>query len=363
MIEAYIYHTIYLILVTILTVIVTNRLRVHTIMEDRVSFKNTLPGYTVALLIALFIGFRPLSGIYFVDMWNYNSIYYALQYGKPFELDLNTDNIIFDNLFSWLGANLYEVTVVFVIISLCYFLFAYKAATLLFKNYAFLAFVVFLGAFSTFSYGTNGIKAGAAASFFLCALGYRDSWLKATVFLALSLGFHHSMIMPVAAFVIAWFIKNPKIYFSIWIIALLIAASHITFFQELFAGMADERGAGYLNDTEGDWGGKAGFRLDFVLYSALPVVIGYFAIFKYNLRSKKYYFLLNTYLLTNAIWMLCMYASFTNRIAYLSWLMYPFVTIYPFFYDEFIPEQTLRLKQVVWFQLSFTLFMNVIYYG
>ncbi len=363
MIEASIYSSIYLIIVTILTVIATNRLGSQIELTTIKSVRESYPGYALALFFALFIGFRPLSARSFVDMKNYDTVYYALLYGKPFELDINSENFIFDNLFSWLGANLYDITVFFVIIALCYFLFAYKAATLLFRNYAFLAFVVFLGAFSTFSYATNGIKAGAAASFFLCALGYRDNWLKAALFLLLSLGFHHSMIMPIVAFILAWFIKNPKYYFAVWVIAFLIAAAHITFFQELFAGMADEGGASYLNNTEGDWGGKSGFRFDFVLYSALPVVIGYLAIFKYQLRSRTYSFLLNIYLLTNAIWMLCMYAAFTNRIAYLSWLMYPVVTIYPFFCQEFMPEQTKRLKQVVWFQLLFTLFMEVIYYG
>ncbi len=31
---------------------------------------------------------------------------------------------------------------------------------------------------------------------------------------------------------------------------------------------------------------------------------------------------------------LCMYAGFTNRIAYLSWLIYPIVLIYPYLDDE-----------------------------
>ena len=142
-----------------------------------------------------------------------------------------------------------------------------------------------------------------------------------------------------------------------------MALAHITFFQEIFAGLSDEGGANYLNNTAENWGGKTGFRFDFVLYSSLPVYIGYITLFKYKLESKTYSFLLNVYLMANAIWMLCMYAAFTNRIAYLSWLMYPIVTIYPFLCPTFMPEQKKRLKQVVWFQLLFTLFMNIVYYG
>lgn len=362
MVQAYLYHTVYLIAVTILTMIVSYRYGRKSNLKEINDIGLNIQGYILPLVFALFIGLRPISGKYFTDMANYNGIYYALQYGKDFVFNPTADNFIFDNLLSWLGSQYYDIIVFFLIISLIYFLFAYLACSRLFGSNAFVAFVVFLGAFSTFSYATNGIKAGAAASFFLCALGYRNKPIIAGIFLFLSVGFHHSMVMPVAAFIIAWFIRDSKYYFVIWIIAFLIAAAHITYFQELFAGIADERGVHYLEDTTGDWGGKSGFRLDFVLYSALPIYIGYIAVFKYKLKSKIYSFLLNVYLLTNAIWMLCMYAAFTNRIAYLSWLMYPVVTIYPFFCKEFMPDQTARLKQVIWFQLLFTLFMNVIYY-
>lgn len=361
MISAYLYRPLYLVAVTILTVIATSRYHAQYNYGERISDGENLRGYILPLLFALFIGFRPLSGIYFVDMWNYNSEYYAFLYGRNFHFNPLAENFIFDNLFGWLGSKNYEIKVCFVLIALIYFVLTYKALTRLFGPNSTLAFIVFLGAFSTFSYGTNGIKAGAAAAFFLCALSYRDKPLMASLFLVLSLGFHHSMKIPIAAFIIAWFIKDSKYYFAVWIIALLIAAAHITYFQELFAGMADERGALYLNNTEGNWGGKSGFRLDFILYSAFPVFIGSLAIFKCKLKSKIYSFLFNVYLLTNAIWMLCMYASFTNRIAYLSWLMYPIVTIYPFFCKDIMPAQVTRLKLVIWFQLLFTLFMNIIY--
>lgn len=364
MIEASLYSAIYLIIVTFLTIIATYRYSSDNnyCNGENVSLMDTYRGYIFAILMGLFIGFRPLSK-YFVDMRNYNIIYYSLYYGEPFGFDADAENFIFDNFFRWLGANNYDITVFFVIMALCYFVFAYKAMTRLFALNAFLAYVVFLGAFSTYSYATNGIKAGVAASFFLCALGYREKPIIAGIFLFLSLGFHHSMVLPIAAYICAWFVKDSRYYFVVWIMAFLVAVAHITFFQELFAGISDERGAEYLTSIGDNWGGKSGFRLDFVLYSALPIFIGYLAIFKYNLKSKIYSFLLNVYLLTNAVWMLCMYASFTNRIAYLSWLMYPVVTIYPFFCKEFMPEQTLRLKQVIWFQLLFTLFMSVLYYG
>ena len=49
------------------------------------------------------------------------------------------------------------------------------------------------------------------------------------------------------------------------------------------------------------------------------------------LRTDPFYArLVNTYLLTNALWILVIHASFSNRFAYLSWFMMPWVLLYPF---------------------------------
>ena len=40
--------------------------------------------------------------------------------------------------------------------------------------------------------------------------------------------------------------------------------------------------------------------------------------------------LVNTYLLANALWVLVIQTSFSNRFAYLSWFMMPWVLLYPF---------------------------------
>ena len=135
------------------------------------------------------------------------------------------------------------------------------------------------------------------------------------------------MQLPVAVYVIISFFKDSRWYFYGWLFCLFCAAAHISFFQNLFAGFSDESGNAYLTSTD-DWGGKSGFRIDFVIYSAMPVLMGYYVIFKYELRDRLYEDLLHYYLTTNGIWMLCMYGAFTNRIAYLSWFSYPFLIIY-----------------------------------
>lgn len=92
--------------------------------------------------------------------------------------------------------------------------------------------------------------------------------------------------------------------------------------------------------------------------------MGYYVKFKYQLEDKLYDTMLNIYLTCNGIWMLCMYAQFTNRIAYLSWFIYPILLVYPCYAigDETHPLVLVR-KKVVLLHLAFTLFMAFIYYA
>ena len=299
----------------------------------------------------------------FVDTMNY-VLGYNHEEGSPFVFDPHAENFIFDNIFAFFASARLGITSFFVLIATIYFSAAAMAVKRIFKNDAYIAFLAFLGAFSTFSFGTNGIKAGAAASLFLLALSYRNKLLPCLMLMFVTVGMHHSMKMPVIAFLVTLFVKNPKYYFYGWAFSAVMAAGHVSFFQNLFASFADESGAGYLGASGiSETAYMSGFRPDFMLYSAMPVWIGYVAKFKKNIQSKMYDTLLYTYITTNAVWMLCMYASFTNRIAYLSWLLYPVVLIYPFFNEKFGKNRYRMVAKVTMYQLYFTLFMDFIYYG
>ena len=364
MIPAAYYHTIYLIIVTLMTLVAYSQ---YQNRNGRREFKHTttdIIGGTLALLMVLFIGLRPVSGRYFVDMANYVVHYTALYEGEIFKFNRNTDNLIFDNLFAWWGSERLGYTSFFVCIAAIYFGAAYLGIRKLFPNHRLTAYLVFLAAFSTFSYSTNGIKAGAAASLFILAMGYRENLKVCIPLVLLSWGFHHSMIMVVAGFVLTLFVKNPKYYFYGWVFCFLMAAAHVTAFQHFFGGFTTEHGAGYLlTEGGGGDGTKGGFRIDFILYSAMPVLVGYYAVFKKKMRlSPLYKDLLNLYLCLNGLWMLCMYASFTNRIAYLSWFLYPIVLIYPYLQEQWGKSRYKTFGLVMLGHLGFTLFMNIIYY-
>lgn len=367
MIPASLYQTIYLILVTILTIAVRQK---YVLMRDSsnrmYSNGETVQALLIVVFMTFFIGLRPVSGAYFCDMSNYATSYELYLDGAIFQFDPTSENVIFENLFAFIGSLRLGYTFFFFIIALIYFATAYVGIQKLFKNNCLAVYLMFLGAFCTFSMGTNGIKAGAAASIFILALGYRHNLKICIPLILISLGFHHSMQMPIGAFLITMFFKNSKWYFYGWTFCLLMAFLHVSFFANLFAGMSDESGADYLMGANNgaDDGTQGGFRLDFILYSAAPVAIGYYYIMKKKLPvSDMYRDLLHLYLCTNGIWMLCMYANFTNRIAYLSWFMYPIVLAYPFLNENLSHKKYKNFAKTMGYHLGFTLFMNVVYYG
>lgn len=363
--DALLVFPIYMLIVTILTYNIRKK---YMVRDGNVMYAPNSSENNTALILCVFmitfIGLRPESPI-FADMLNY-ATGYRIREGEPMHLSWDAENKVFDNFCSFVISFRLGLPFFFVSIAAIYFWCSYVACKRLFPRDTLLAYLVFLAAFSTFSYGTNGIKAGAAASLFLMALSYRHNLRVCVPLALLSWGFHHSMQLPVAALALTLYFKDPKWYFRGWLFCFVMAALHVSFFQSLFAGMSDERGASYLigDSSEDVQRAVTGFRIDFIAYSAMPVLVGYYAVYKKKMQlSRLYMCLLNTYLCTNGVWMLCIYAEFTNRIAYLSWFMYPIVLIYPFLNENWGPTRYKTLSKVVLYHLVFTLFMEGFYYG
>lgn len=366
MIAAKNYQTIYLVIITIITLFVAYRYHIKsTHITTSLNRKKQDGTLILAIFMVLFIGFRPENGV-FIDMMNYVMYYHVFYEGTTFIFNKDAENLLHDNFLAWVGSQNLGMTFFFVSIATIYFICTYVACKKMFPRDTLAAYLVFLAALSTFSYGTNGIKAGSAGAIFLMGIAYRENLKICIPLILMSLGFHHSMIMPIVAFAITLVYKNSKAYFAAWCFCLLIAIAHITLFQELFADILSDTGDSgvvYLNSTDGNWGGKTGFRIDFVFYSAMPILVGYWAVYKKKLQlSKLYTCLLNMYMTLNGTWMLCMYANFTNRIAYLSWFLYPIVLIYPFLNENWGISRYKSFSLVLLAHLGFTLFMTFIYY-
>ena len=328
------YHDIYILVVTIATIFACKYFQRQASIPFSGLANGGLAGtrrhwqigFLLAVIFAIFIGCRPIDPV-FNDTVSYANSYYRLE-GTSFVWKYNYKSFLFTMLLHFFASCSLGVSMFFTLIAFIYFSAAYIATRKLFPKYDLLAFCIFLGALSTYAYSVNGIRAGVAASIFYCAIAYREkTWLCAFL-LFVAWGFHHSMHVCIVAFLCVRYYNKPKAYLYFWIFALLISVFQVHFVQELLGSLTDERGAHYLVDSEGIAKTTGRVRYDFILYSCVPIFVGFYFRWKYKLNDTLYDFLLGLYTLLNSLWLFCIQVWFSNRIAFLSWQLYPLVIAY-----------------------------------
>lgn len=190
--------------------------------------------------------------------------------------------------------------------------------------------------FSFYSFATNGIRNGMATSFAMVAISLLDvkkrnitSTIISLCLLILAYQTHTAVAITIGAAFIAYFLKDTKLSLKIWITCLILGLLFNSSFQSFFSWATnDSKMTNYANLHDIQYL-KTYFRWDFVIYSALPILLGYYATIKKKVSDGKYIFLLNTYIIANAFWLLICEIAYSNRFAYLSWFLYPIVVAYP----------------------------------
>lgn len=367
MIPAQFYQPVFLYLVIILsfmTAYATSRQSYIGIIRHS---HDIIPALILCVGLAVWIGFRPISSIYFCDTSNYAEIYRHFQIGVIGQPVYEKGEYLW-NYFMYLSAQSLDVSVFFTIVDILYFGLTLWACKRLMPNNVLIAFLFCLAGLSFFSYATNGIRNGLACSFVLLMLTYINGNIIdkviAVVLAAIAFHIHKSTSLPITMAFLSLFIKSFKTAYVFWILSILIslvAGGTVTAF---FAGLGFDSRLSYLqNEMTLDAFSRTGFRWDFLIYSLMPIVLGYYVVIKRGIRNRTYEFLLNTYTLSNAFWVMVIRASFSNRFAYLSWFMYPIVLAYPLLkLDIWGPQQGKRLQQIMLAHVGFTWFMQTIYW-
>ena len=253
------YLPIYLILVIFSSIVVIQKYRSYhgLLLIDKKGYALFL-----AIVFSLFIGGRPVDAV-FADTVGYATYFKYITPSTFFFLE-NPENIVFDNIIHFFATSGLGYELFFIFIAVIYFIGTYIACRKFFHNNTLAAYLVFLIAFSTFSYAVNGIKAGAASAIFLCAIAYKKDHPKISILLAvLSWTFHHSMFVCLAAYFVICFYSRPKWYFLFWVVCLLLSLAHVSYFQNIFVNISDEKGASYLDSNKD---GVEKSDLDMILY-------------------------------------------------------------------------------------------------
>ena len=236
-------------------------------------------GVSLFLFLLLYLGQRPVSGKYFGDMRTYYNYFAKYSSGSPILGSRDKFFHIFMKFFSFFVS----VNNFFTILMFIYLYPMLKVSKTLFKDYWYYAFLMFVVSFSFYSYGTNGVRNGAATSLFLLGLSFKEKKTTMAVCFLFSVLFHKTMLLPVIAFVLTYFYNNPRVYIKAWLACIPLSLMFGSVWVVLFSGLgfADDRLAGYLT-TEMDPQNfsNTGFRWDFLFHSAFALFSGWYFVVK-----------------------------------------------------------------------------------
>lgn len=332
--------------------------------DGTVSFSSGF-GVLLSVGLILFMGLRPV-GFAFGDMMAYNAIYQ--QYAHSSAMYVKESDWLFYNVMN-LFAKMFSAKVFFLFCSFVYVGSFWLAMRRMFKNYYYIPFLVILSMFTFWNYGVNGIRNGMGAAIFILALTYVDRLPVAILLAFVAMGIHSSVYLMTAAAVVAYFYKNSKHYLAFWFFCIILSLVAGGAIQSALAGVGifgeDDRFTAYLTSNEEiqrqqGMVVKMGFRWDFLIYSAVPVAVGYYFIFKQKFQDEYYHWIYNVYLLTNSFWVLIIRAAYSNRFAQISWFIMPVVLIYPFVKARFWADQEHKLGYALLAFYVFTFVYNII---
>lgn len=180
------------------------------------------------------------------------------------------------------------------------------------------------------SYGSNTIRAGFTLALLIYTL-YATKWWVKFLLVICAVGSHLSMLLPIFGYLMAKYVlKNNKWCEYIWLGFLIITSlTSLASDIMMLIGGVDSRAEGFADFDGYSETYRTGFRWDFLIYSIAPLLFARYN-FKHMIKESFFYSTIyRTYLLVNAFWLLMIRLPLTDRVAYLSWFMIPFLLLYP----------------------------------
>jgi EpsG-like putative glucosyltransferase len=328
--------------------------------EGNLKLKQRL-GYFILIFTIIYLGTRPISGKYFIDMRTYANNFekYADGESVPKEKD-----VYFEYFMKWCSG-IMSVYWFFFLCAVLYVVPMFLFCKKIFQEYWFYAFIMLLTSLTFWSSGVNGIRSGIATSLILLAIANANRKIWLFLLLAIAAMFHKSMFLIIGAYVITRYYKNTKWLLVFWVLSIFLSAAMGGFWQTFFSnfGFEDDRLSGYLSGDQDEFqeAVKVGFRWDFLLYSASAVFAGWYFIFRKGYKDILYGQLFGMYLITNAFWILVIRANFSARFAYLSWFMMGIIIIYPFLKNQFFTKQHLIVGRILLIYFLFTYIRGIVF--
>lgn len=354
---------------------------------------SMIPALVLTLFLMIYMGLRPVS-FAFGDTINYAAGYYRRVGTAVFSIDLNKEWLwhFIEVMCKQSG---FTVNMWFLIIEIGYLGFTFAGLRILLKENVWIAMLFFLSAFSTFTFGVNGIRNGLACSMVIFAFSVAAHQNIAKLLLAggvllFAFGIHRSISLPIAAFLAAsYVVKSPKWAIYFWILSIGVSLVAGGTMVNFFAGLGfDDRMAAYGNsmDQYSSQFSHTGFRWDFLAYSTMPIWLTWYVTKKAEKERAEFgdtieeaetnitgagriadahsmrvfNILATTYILANSFWVMVIKAAFSNRFAYLSWFLYPVVLAYGVIRLHIWPDQDRKAGVILALHAGFTIIMYIL---
>lgn len=330
----------------------------------------------LTVLMIFFVGLRELARD-FGDTIGYSRAYDHISRITQYEaIDFKVE-WLWENLQIFcknvLGMNVHDF---FVFVAFFYFGGMLLASFILTRKNLWIAMMLFFSAFNTWSYGVNGIRNGLACSIVLVSIALlatdesKNNIRKifCIVLMVLAMSIHRSTMLPsVAALTSLYVVKDTKWALRFWFASIIISLVAGPMIESFFASLGfDDRMSRYSEGKYNEYYQSAvshtGFRWDFLLYGAFPVLLTWYVTVYRKFKDPVFSVLANTYLFCSAFWIMVIRASFSNRFAYLSWFIYPLLFTYPLLRMNLWKDQDRKTALILFAYSGFTFFMFFIYY-
>lgn len=326
-----------------------------------------IPMFLLVIVVSLFLGYRSANGRYFGDSFTYGWDYYRI---TEEDAPMTLSGEWFFHLLMWNCKKTgISIQWFFFIVEMLYIGNYYWACKRLLWENTWIAMLFVLSAFCFYGFGVNGLRNGLACSILILTITFylKKQYLWAVVLVLFAKGSHNASVLPILAMAFAIVLcKNMKYPLWIWLLSIPISLISGNFFLEHFSNLSStglesaSRLRDYAQGTDYSKFSHAGFRWDFLLFSAAPVWVIYYVTIRRKIQDKTFNYISTVYLLANAVWILMIRMPFTNRVAYLSWFIYPFILSYAFIRIPMWKNQDKIAGTVLLASSAFTFFMFLI---
>jgi hypothetical protein len=254
-----------------------------------------------------------------------------------------------------------DVKYFFLIVEAGYVMTAFWAVKRIVPDDPMFGMLLMIASLMFFPFAVNGLRNGLACHIVLLAISYLldDKYLTGALLCLAAFGFHRSTALPIVAVLTGIFVtRNIRIAIAFWVLSIFVSLVAGGAVSGFFASLGfDDRMSSYVMAQDMSIFSRTGFRWDFLLYSALPVVMVWYVCVNRGFSDSWYDVICTAYCICNAFWIMVIRSSYSNRFAYLSWFLYPLVIAYPLIRFPIWEDQDRKAGAAILAYAGFTVVM------